>query len=49
MRRNRRTNLGVFLGGLIAAVLAFGTATVVTAAANPGTTHDTAGVGFPGW
>lgn len=49
MRRNVRMRLGVCLGGLFAAVLAFGTVAVVDAVDNPGTTHTTAGVSYPGW
>ncbi|WP_225826407.1 hypothetical protein [Streptomyces naphthomycinicus] len=49
MRRNRRMGLGALLGGLVAAALAFGTVAAVAAADNPGTTHNTATVSFPGW
>jgi hypothetical protein len=50
MRRNRRKSLGALLGGLMAAVLAFGAVATVAAVDNPGTTHTTAG-GFwpPDW
>ncbi|UFR02330.1 hypothetical protein KBP30_14580 [Streptomyces sp. Go40/10] len=49
MQRNRRTSLGALVGGLIAAVLAFGAVATIAAVDHPGSTHSTAGVHPPAW
>ncbi|GGS99993.1 hypothetical protein [Streptomyces cinerochromogenes] len=49
MQSNRRRSLGALVGGLIAAVLAFGAVATVAAVDHPGSTHSTAGVFPPSW